>query len=219
MIDMPSATSQWPEKVRASFGLSQDTPIDFSEMSFSLRFELGGEIYGMNQPIRRFLRAFERASKIVDAVFGASSSVVVIVRCWGDINRPETDLSRLKLVLPDIESGTFERVDETGGDGEFEIFDEFVHEYWHVTEVSDLEQIREFLWLDIAREMGVKPSTDEHDFWLMDLERAIFLNVYDDRGLDVACAHETVLQPVFIEFNDWLLDYNRTEMERIFGPL
>ncbi|WCR25026.1 DUF3885 domain-containing protein [Paenibacillus thiaminolyticus] len=42
-------------------------------------------------------------------------------------------------------------------------------------------------------------------------------HLYDDRGCDVICADVDPLRPLYEEFNDWILDYDREKIEALFG--
>lgn len=54
-------------------------------------------------------------------------------------------------------------------------------------------------------------------FHLVDMDRGLVLHAYDDRGMDVGAADRTALVPIYWEFKDWLLDYDRAAMDRIFS--
>lgn len=199
----------WSEKLQKTFGLEECPHALFYEFEFALRFELGGEHFGMNQPIRRFLQAYQRANSIAETVFGDATNVQAFIKSWGDSNGPASDFSRLKFVLPKVGRGDF--TDYAPSDVE-----EDAREFWHVTPISDALQIRELIWLDIAREMPVEPASYGHNTWLVDFEHEIIFNAYDDRGLDVISTNKAILQPLYEKFADWLHDYDRKMMDDVF---
>ncbi|CAH8768799.1 hypothetical protein PDENDC454_25074 [Paenibacillus dendritiformis C454] len=41
-------------------------------------------------------------------------------------------------------------------------------------------------------------------------------HLYDDRGCDVICAALDPLRPLYEEFNDWILEYDREKIEGLF---
>ena len=163
----------------------------------------------MNQPIRRFLQAHQRANSIAETVFGNATDVHAFTKSWGDSKGPASDFSGLKFVLPKIGRGDFAQLTQSD-------VDEDEREFWHVAPISDALQIRELLWLDIAREMPVEPASYGHNTWLVDFEHEIILNAYDDRGLDVISTKKAMLQPLYEKFSDWLLDYDRNKMDAVF---
>ena len=201
--------TNWSEKLQRTFGLDACPHALFYEFEFALRFELGGEQFGMNQPIRRFLQAHQRANSIAETVFGNATNVQAFIKSWGDSKGPASDFSRLKFVLPKIGRGDFAEFTQSD-------VDEDEREFWHVAPISDALQIRELLWLDIASEMPVEPASYGHNTWLVDFEHEIILNAYDDRGLDVISTKKAMLQPLYEKFADWLLDYDRNKMDAVF---
>ena len=41
--------------------------------------------------------------------------------------------------------------------------------------------------------------------------------MYDDRGLDVIATNKEILKPLYIEFNDWILEVNREKIDDIMS--
>lgn len=85
--------------------------------------------------------------------------------------------------------------------------------------ITDGLQINELLWLDIANEMPVEPASHGYSIWLVDFEREVILHAYDDRGLDVISTNKAALLPLYEDFADWLLDYDREKMDASSKPL
>ena len=73
----------WSEKRQGTFGLNAYPHALFYEFEVALRFELGGEEFGMNQPIRRFLQAHQRASTIAETAFKNATNVQAFIKSWG----------------------------------------------------------------------------------------------------------------------------------------
>lgn len=71
------------------------------------------------------------------------------------------------------------------------------------------------LWHAIATEMPIYPSAPVLTF-LVDLESSTMLHVYDDRGMDVISDDPAKLQVLYLGFADWLLDYDRERMAKMF---
>lgn len=46
----------------------------------------------------------------------------------------------------------------------------------------------------------------------------LLYHLYDDRGLDIAAARRESLLPLYQQFHDWLLPYDRCRMEELFRP-
>ncbi len=52
--------------------------------------------------------------------------------------------------------------------------------------------------------------------YLINLDKKIIFNMYDDRGLDIVSADKEALKPLYAAFDHWLLDYDRAEMRKRF---
>lgn len=48
-------------------------------------------------------------------------------------------------------------------------------------------------------------------------KKKIVFHMYDDRGLDIVAVRTGDLMKLYTEFNDWILDYDREKIDRIFG--
>ena len=199
----------WLEKLQKTFGLDACSHALFYEFEFALRFELGGEEFGMNQPIRRFLQAHQRASTIAKTTFKNATNVQAVIKSWGNNEGPASDFSRLKFALPEVGRGDFAEFTQSDPD-------EDQREFWHVAPIYDALQISELLWLDIAKDMPVEPASYGHNTWLVNFEQEIILHAYDDRGLNVISTKKETLQPLYEKFSDWLLDYDRHKMDAVF---
>lgn len=44
----------------------------------------------------------------------------------------------------------------------------------------------------------------------------VLYHLYDDRGLDVLGGTREIIFPLYTEFNDWILDYNRARIDAVF---
>lgn len=52
--------------------------------------------------------------------------------------------------------------------------------------------------------------------YLFDLENHVILYLYDDRGLDIVAYDKITLSPIYKKLNEWILDYDRKEIDKIF---
>ena len=200
-----------------SLGDGWDTA--FQSSKYSLRFELGGEELGMDMPVPRFLRAFDRARQVARDLFQNSETVVGIVVTWnaeGDLFSPVADsdaaLTSAGFDLPsfrewETELYPEEEIEEERGRSRCRAYD--------LTQSAYGQDV--LLWCAIACEMPIQPAVPARSY-LADLNRGIILHVYDDRGMDVTALEAEALLALYRERNDWLLDYDRDRMSAAFGP-
>lgn len=182
-----------------------------------IRFELGGEEFGnIEQPIPRFLQAFNRAVAVADEVF-SKDLIGVVAEYPQDKIRP---FWKTKMTMG------FEALKKTG-------FDASQISTWNADIYHDHEwqpaqfEMRSYdlsgsksnrncmIWHSIAGEMPIEPASNVI-IWLIDLNSEMMLHIYDDRGLDVMALNTKDLQPIHDRFDDWLLDYDRERMSKLF---
>ncbi|WGI20374.1 DUF3885 domain-containing protein [Amylibacter sp. IMCC11727] len=210
MVQEIQQKSGWQDRLEQTFGRHDFPNGMFYEFDFGLRFELGGEISFAN-PIRRFLQAHSRANEIAQFVFKPSKELYAVTVCWGNKEGTSSDLSRLGGIFPKFNKNNYDfAIDESSEEVGEDV------DYWFLNQITEPEQITELLWLDIASEMMIMPAADGHSTFLVDFDNAVAVNAYDDRGMDVIAMNKQKLAGAYKKFNDWLLDYDRKEMDTMF---
>ncbi len=65
-----------------------------------------------------------------------------------------------------------------------------------------------------------QPTLDENGFltgkevYFINIEKKLIFHMYDDRGLDLISADKEMLRPIYKKFNDWILDYDRKQIDK-----
>lgn len=72
------------------------------------------------------------------------------------------------------------------------------------------------LWNNIAQDIGVEPRAPVLSK-LADPEKAVVVNAYDDRGMDITALSPEPIGHLYRRFDAWLLDCDRPRMEEVFG--
>jgi hypothetical protein len=206
-MNHPSIEHLWSSLWAARFGLKD----------VRLRFELGGEEFDNTvQQVPRFLRAHRRASAIADALFRENCISVV---AWN--GRPPHPAD-----LPDEVKDGFVALQSTGfhapqiSEWQAVLYpDPNDEEYvWDLRSYDlGLDKIARdtLLWHAVASEMPIYPSAPVVAF-LIDPSTSVMLHVYDDRGMDVIAYDAAKLHGLYSDFADWLLDYDRERMAKLF---
>jgi hypothetical protein len=88
--------------------------------------------------------------------------------------------------------------------------------YCQWVQIDPAPPLEILLWSPMAIEMGIRPALPGWLF-LVDLDRRIAVNPYDDRGMDVISVDRETLVPLYRKFGEWLLDYDREQMDVTFG--
>lgn len=85
--------------------------------------------------------------------------------------------------------------------------------YWSLDDINWSEEtiIREIILADIG---GLNCLTSA--VYLLNPDEKILIHLYDDRGLDVVAKDKEKLYPLYEIFYDWILDYERESIDKIF---
>lgn len=205
-------------KIQEQFDVQELPHGMFHAFDHALRFELGGEQFGTDRPMRRFAQAHERSNAVSQTFFENSSEVFVLLSTYG-IEQP--DIKRLKpLKLCGIKRSEFQYLGKIAQQDDDHIaeFGSDLFRHWDIAKLKDKQTISEILWLGIASEMGIKPTFHGSTIaYLVDAENGLILHLYDDRGMDVVAIHKAPLRDLFVRYNDWLLDCDLTRMTDMFG--
>lgn len=182
-----------------------------------LRFELGGEkLDNTTQQIPRFLQAHRRASAVADALFNESCVGIV---AWNG-RKPKS------LGIPRVKDG-FDALRSTGfharhtDEWQATLYPDPSDDDAYIWTLRSYEMSRDkvardtILWHAIAAEMPIYPSAPVVTF-LVDPASSLMLHVYDDRGMDVVVDEPAKLRETYFTFTDWLLDYDRERMTKLF---
>ncbi|WET67790.1 DUF3885 domain-containing protein [Sphingobacterium sp.] len=54
------------------------------------------------------------------------------------------------------------------------------------------------------------------EIYFININKKLILNMYDDRGLDVVATDIETLRPIYEKHKDWILDYDREQIEKLF---
>lgn len=207
LMNRPSIEHLWSSLWATRFG-----PNDLR-----LRFELGGEEFDNTiQQVPRFLQAHRRASTVADALFG--DGCVGVVAWNGQLPNPaglgdgvEDGFVALQStgfqapLVSEWQATVFPDPDDEGYVWDFRSYD-----LGHSKIVRDT-----LLWHAVASEMPIYPSAPVLTF-LLNPSTFVMLHVYDDRGMDVIADDPAKLRGPYSGFADWLLDYDRERMAKMF---
>lgn len=192
----------------------------FYNSRFSLRFELGAP-HEMG-PVR-FIQAMDRARAVASFVFSKSSNLTVVVPFSGQYDQTSLPRETLKTLKSLDFSGEIAAIDriETADLGECWDLEEGCYRFLCSLHLPNREdQILPFIWAAVAEEMRIGPHYSSiAKSYIVDPESGVVLHIYDDRGMDVIAVGPHTLRPCYEQFNDWLLDYGRDQMDATFSSL
>ncbi|WP_420586486.1 DUF3885 domain-containing protein [Ruegeria sp.] len=204
-------------KIQEMFGVQELPHGLFYSFDLALRFELGGEEFGMERPMRRFTQANERSKAISKKFFENSPEVFVLLSSYGMEQPDKKRLAPLKLC--GIEQSEFKYLGKTPQQDNDHIseFGSDLFRHWDVVKLKDRQSISEILWLVIASEMIIEPSfRGMVSAYIVDLSNGLILHVYDDRGMDVIATKYAPLKTLFTTYRTWLLGHDLLQMTAKF---
>ena len=65
------------------------------------------------------------------------------------------------------------------------------------------------------QDMGIRPSVF-HRVYFININRKTIFHAYDDRGCDILATSPKTIKGVYDKYNDWILDYDRNEIDEVF---
>lgn len=83
--------------------------------------------------------------------------------------------------------------------------------------VKDIDHRRLLKAID-NQDMGIKPSFDDEVFFINKNNHIVY-HLYDDRGLDVVSNKVSTLEKIYLEYNKWILDYDRKIIDKTFEKI
>lgn len=71
--------------------------------------------------------------------------------------------------------------------------------------------LREIIHADIG---GYRPLVS--NVYFVDTRNIVLFHLYDDRGADLIAGDRETLRPIFEQFREWILEYDRERIEKLF---
>lgn len=211
MIDLPSYLRRTFTGLTLGDGLFYRWPI-------GIRFELGGR--GPDPRIMSMVK--QRALKLYESVFSPDDDCVVVsydlvasgegwdshdyeLRRLGDRQSLVDFAKRLSIGLRD----SAQQVEADDPDESKVLLQWVVQPSRSLRYDAVLEGIAN-------ADHGIIPSIGS---WVcfLNVQNDVIFHMYDDRGLDVIATKRDALLPLYRNFNSWILDYDRAQIDRCFG--
>lgn len=192
----------------------------FHGATWALRFELGGDWDVDGGQIPRMLQAIHRARAVTEAAFADSEVVEAVIRKWGARRPGPRNVTFKRLAMMGFHPAL--RYEGAHRDPDAEVSDP--REHFFIAGPTDPNERAVLIWDACASEIGVSPSSpfmfdgdDQFSGLLVDFERGVLVDVYDDRGMDVVATDREALRSLHARFGDWLLDHDRARMDAMFA--
>lgn len=86
--------------------------------------------------------------------------------------------------------------------------------YWDLT--KNASYVNDLLYCIIMSENGGTPYLAMSTYFANSTDATLFWP-YDDRGADLVASNKEILLPIYLEFNNWILDYDRERIDKTFA--
>lgn len=205
--------------------LVPDTGIESIYGKFWMRFELGGE--GNKDSSKRIEQATERGLEIYKQLIG-TNEVILVIEEWenswikvaqGEEIKENYLHSLLKEYKLNRFKGPFNQTyyeEDSNGNKIEKIFDEQLECDLSIGKIGlSIEEVETIIRGIASLEMGGEPFITQRVYFFSPSNQTGF-NIYDDRGCDIWSNTIKELQPIYENLNDWILDYNRKEIDEMF---
>ncbi|MEK6992119.1 DUF3885 domain-containing protein [Paenibacillus sp. FSL K6-1566] len=187
-------------------GLSLRTGI-FNSWSYGIRFELGDptmndidhDLY-MNQVYLRAVSVFKHLFPLNDEIY----------LCAYVLNEDSIKIQKVNFFKKYVKTKELLKKLSFTDDYDSE-YDLKYKTFCLKCKVSDVKYLN-LIKAICNRDMGIKPII-KHDIFFVNINREVILQIYDDRGCDVIYTTKQGLQGVYKDFNNWILQYDRIEID------
>lgn len=191
----------------------------FYNCPIAIRLEIGYEtpVYLETSPSDDMIvnpKYIEAAHKRTKAIYTALPQVPNLLRIdtYPNEDEPEYENEFYLSVFQKLVSFPHEqrKIQINDGDEQHTV----LQFYWDLSKMDfspDL-MLREIIRADLG---GISALTSS--VYFANTEAAYLYHVYDDRGADLAAERKETLYPIYQNFNQWILDYNRAEIDNLFA--
>ena len=187
----------------------------FYNWKYGLRFEIGlGSMQVLN--LEYFEKALERAIELFKNVFEGEDEIIIVCQRYSSNRQKIKKRNFCFLAIDDIESKKVEsfKIKNIYLENHNQKFDK--KEHYHrvavhlkVNEIKYQPILNKLIYGDFT--LGNVP-----EIYFINRTKDLIFQLYDDRGLDIISKEKPTLQSTYKNFNSWILDYNRKEIDALF---
>ncbi len=199
----------------------------FYNNPFGLRFEIGPVEIGVwtNREKRQlneryFEVALERARCIFNTAFSSSDDMSIVYQIFSDGRKR---LKKGDFILRQIDTNSKREITFSDHKELYLRDREYKCERWRRLTVSGLKveniQINNILVSIINTDFGIRYPSIRGECYFINHTKGLVLNLYDDRGMDVVAQKKEILLPLYKTHSDWLLDYDRDQIDQVFSQI
>ncbi|CAN7499090.1 DUF3885 domain-containing protein [Paenibacillus sp. LjRoot153] len=200
-------------------GMSLDPPL-FYNSDIGIRFELGIPYRGIEDPAY-FETVKKRSVTLFESLFSESDEMYIVRRTFETkppyvLINPDGVNVFVKYVDTEIAKQVicYEEVPD---------YDEDTNQLsGYFKSYSLLCRVKKVDYKGTLEAIGYADFPSKGNYisdriYFIHPKKNIVFHMYDDRGLDIVAVRTEDLMKLYSDFNDWILDYDREKIDRIFG--
>lgn len=202
-------------------GLNLESGLFYS-WSNSIRFEISPPIRSNNEK-EFFEQAFNRSITLFKKVFESSDEILLVT----NVNTITKDLyiqkrplnvykkyvkQKQRLYQIQYRSFVSENKDED---------DDITHQFILQCKSDDIKYaqlLKAICYEDFPHQNTILKNNQQsgYDIYFINITRNIIFYLYDDRGCDVLAVDKETIRFLYEEYNGWILDYDRKDIDNLF---
>ncbi|NYF26122.1 DUF3885 domain-containing protein [Sporosarcina sp. JAI121] len=189
----------------------------FYNWDTGIRFELGNP--DDNDEVSYMKTVYHRSLSIFKSLHSVDDEIVIVANVHHDDEQNLLKRRKLKIFNHYIKSKNVlyrlqHKVIPYVFEDEYDIYDFETHRYTLQCNVSDVKYIN-FIKAICNHDMDIKPKI-YHDVFIINKTKNTIFHIYDDRGCDVLSLDKESLGHLYKKYNDWILDYDRSAIDKTF---
>lgn len=203
-------------------------PALFYSWKNSIRFEISNPSIPFSKQ-ENLLQIFNRTTTLFEKIFDDEDEILFVTDVHTSKNNPflykkplnvylkyvkhKEKLNKLQYsLLPSVFEGEAE---------EWEDDHSVIHRFELLCKKSDfkyLQLLKAISYEDFAYPSTILKNNQEsgYDIYFINLTKKVIYHLYDDRGCDILAADKETIRFLYDEYNDWILDYDREEIDIVF---
>ena len=195
----------------------------FYSWPIGIRYEIGPENIALWQDQNKttlnevyFQQSLERAIKIFERAFQASDDIAIIYQQYSDGRRR---IRKRDYVFKQVRGLKSNNIIFSDVRNIYKL--EFKSHCWKRAYISKIT-VKDINYKNIFisqtnTDFSTRIPSMSGECFFINMSKDLILNLYDDRGMDVIATSPETLRGLYSEFNEWILDYDRDQIDKVFS--
>lgn len=194
--------------IKDNFNIQELSPPLFYNSSRGIRFELGEDSLGIEQA-QYMKRVYYRSLRLFKEVFSLNDSIFLVWIVDADNKEKMRPTGVIKKYIKDNALKYYLGVEEI--QREENGFLKMVLK----CRVRDV-RVEKILEAIANQDMNIYPKL-KCECYFISIDKKIIYNMYDDRGLDMVASSADDLIPIYNQYEEWILSYDKDEIINKLG--